>query len=89
MTATKVKLFNSGNSQAVRLPKGFDFPEGGEVYLQRDEVTGDVLVSRRPGTLAWGAFFSGLRTIEEAPAYLGVARPLNMPLVTADAARSA
>lgn len=89
MKTTKVKLFESGNSQAVRLPKGFDFPEGGDIFLQRDEVTGDVLVSRRPGALAWGTFFSGLRTIEEAPPYLGAARPLNMPLVTAEPGRGA
>jgi virulence-associated protein VagC len=79
MKTTKVKLFESGNSQAVRLPKGFDFPEGGDIFLQRDELTRDVLVSRRPGAMAWGAFFSDLRTIEEAPYYLGTARPLNMP----------
>jgi len=87
LKTTKVQLFDSGNSQAVRLPKGFGFPEGGEVYLQRDDVTGGVLVSSRSG--AWGAFFSGLRTIEEAPADLGTTRPLNMPLVTADTGRSA
>ncbi len=28
------RIFKSGNSQAVRLPKGFNF-EGGEVYIKR------------------------------------------------------
>lgn len=74
---TKVNLFNSGNSQAVRLPKGFDFPEGGGVFLHRDEVTGDVLVSRRPGAQAWGGFFGLLTTIQDVPDYL-VNRPLNV-----------
>ncbi len=31
---TTAKIFKSGNSQAVRLPKDFQF-EGGEVYIRR------------------------------------------------------
>ena len=84
LKTTKVKLFDRGNSQAVSLPKGFDFPDGGDVFLQRDEVTGDVLVSRRPGSQVWGGFFGLLLTIEEPPSYFGSARPLNLPLTTGD-----
>ena len=42
MQAT-AKLFNSGNSQAVRLPKAFRMP-GDAVWIQRDEATGDIIL---------------------------------------------
>ena len=42
MQAT-AKLFNSGNSQAVRLPKAFRMP-GNAVWIQRDEATGDIIL---------------------------------------------
>jgi antitoxin VapB len=41
------KLFSNGGSQAVRLPVEFRFP-GDEVYVWRDERTGDVVISARP-----------------------------------------
>ena len=40
------KLFKNGRSQAVRLPAEFRF-EGDEVYIRRDPVTGDVILSPR------------------------------------------
>ena len=43
----KAKIFQSGRSQAVRLPKEFRF-EGSEVYIRRDPKTGDVVLSRKP-----------------------------------------
>lgn len=46
MTKT-AKLFLNGRSQAVRLPAEFRF-EGKEVYIRRDSVTGDVILSRVP-----------------------------------------
>ena len=48
------KLFLNGRSQAVRLPADFRF-EGREVFIRRDEETGDVILSRRPGS--WDSFF--------------------------------
>lgn len=48
------KLFMSGRSQAVRLPKAFRF-EGAEVYIRRDPLTGDVVLSERPTT--WDGLF--------------------------------
>lgn len=48
------KLFRNGRSQAVRLPVDFRF-EGSEVYVRRDPVTGDVILSRRPES--WHDFF--------------------------------
>jgi antitoxin VapB len=47
-----VKLFRNGASQAVRLPAEFRF-EGEEVYATRDDATGDVLLSTRPGAAVW------------------------------------
>lgn len=40
---TSAKLFTSGNSQAVRLPKAFRMP-GDSVWIQRDEATGDIIL---------------------------------------------
>jgi antitoxin VapB len=41
------KIFTTGRSQAVRLPLAyrFDVPE---VFIRRDAVTGDVVLSRKP-----------------------------------------
>lgn len=41
------KVFQTGRSQAVRLPAAFRF-DTKEVYVRRDEATGDVILSRRP-----------------------------------------
>lgn len=40
------KLFKNGRSQAVRPPAEFPF-ESDEVYIRRDPVTGDVILSPR------------------------------------------
>ena len=48
------KLFKNGRSQAVRLPAEFRF-EGKEVFIRKDEKTGDVILSRRPES--WEEFF--------------------------------
>ncbi|MCG8341504.1 MAG: AbrB/MazE/SpoVT family DNA-binding domain-containing protein, partial [Chlorobiales bacterium] len=37
----------SGRSQAIRLPKEFRF-EGTEVFIRRDPLTGDIILSRKP-----------------------------------------
>jgi len=49
------KLFRNGRSQAVRLPADLRF-EGSQVYVRRDEITGDVILSRRPES--WQDFFA-------------------------------
>jgi antitoxin VapB len=41
------KIFQTGRSQAVRLPAAFRF-DTPEVYVRKDSVTGDVILSRRP-----------------------------------------
>ncbi len=40
---TTAKLFQSGNSQAVRLPKAFRMP-GDMVYISRNEATGEIIL---------------------------------------------
>ena len=60
----KAKIFRSGRSQAVRLPKEFRF-EGDEVFVRRDPDTGDVVLSRRPDS--WDELFA-LDTLASVPA---------------------
>lgn len=71
------KLFKNGASQAVRLPAEFRF-EGTEVYATRDEQTGDVLLSARPGSGAWTDFFALMRSID-VPADFMTERSMNVP----------
>lgn len=77
MIVTRIaKLFKNGASQAVRLPVEFRF-EGEEVYVTRDDATGDVVLSTRPGAKTWGDFFELLHSVE-VPADFLVERPLNV-----------
>ena len=55
------KLFMYGRSQAVRLPAAFRF-DATEVFIRRDPVSGDVILSRRPPT--WDGFFAALAGTE-------------------------
>ncbi|MEN3794620.1 AbrB family transcriptional regulator [Fulvimarina sp. MAC3] len=76
MSATRrAKLFTNGARQAVRLPAEFRF-DGDEVYIRRDETTGDVVLSTRPGTRAWSDFFELMETIEVLDAFMAD-RPMN------------
>jgi antitoxin VapB len=77
MPQTRIaKLFKNGSSQAVRLPAEFRF-EGDEVYATRDEVTGDVVLSARPGAKAWRDFFEMMCSIE-VPEDFMADRPMNV-----------
>ena len=49
------KVFQYGRSQAVRLPAEFRF-DTKEVFIRRDERTGDVILSRRPSD--WEGLFA-------------------------------
>lgn len=48
------KLFMNGRSQAVRLPANYRF-NCKEVYIRRNPDTGDVVISRKPGS--WADYF--------------------------------
>ena len=76
------KLFKNGASQAVRLPAEFRF-DGDEVFATRDEITGDVVLSTRPGAGTWGEFFQLMRTID-VPADFMAERPMNIAPVERD-----
>ncbi len=78
MRLTRIaKLFKNGASQAVRLPAEFRF-EGDEVYATRDDRTGDVVLSSRPGAQSWAEFFDLMETIS-VPADFMAERPMNVP----------
>ncbi len=55
------KVFFTGRSQAVRLPKEFRF-DATEVYIRRDPATGDVVLSARPDS--WAGFFALYETTD-------------------------
>jgi antitoxin VapB len=61
------KLFMNGRSQAVRLPAAFRF-DSAEVFIRRDPVSGDVILSRRPPT--WDEFFAALTGAEVPDEFL-------------------
>jgi antitoxin VapB len=77
MTETRIaKLFKNGASQAVRLPIEFRF-ESNEVYITHDDMTGDVVLSNRPGAKTWNDFFELLNAIS-VPAEFMSERPMNV-----------
>lgn len=55
------KLFLNGRSQAVRLPAEFRF-NCKEVFIHRDPQTGDVVLSRKPGS--WKDYFDLLKNVD-------------------------
>lgn len=77
MAETRVaKLFKNGASQAVRLPAEFRF-EGNEVYATRNDATGDVVLSSKPGAKAWSDLFELLHSVEASADFM-TERPLNV-----------
>ena len=55
MAARTARLFTTGRSQAVRLPREFRFA-GDEVFIRRDPKTGDVILSSKPDS--WDGLFA-------------------------------
>lgn len=55
------KIFINGRSQAVRLPAEYRF-DTSEVYIRRDPVTGDVILSSRPSD--WEGLFEALEAAD-------------------------
>jgi antitoxin VapB len=51
----QAQVFQTGGSQAVRLPAPFRF-KAKAVYIRRDDATGDVILSTRAPRLDWRAF---------------------------------
>jgi antitoxin VapB len=67
------KLFANGRSQAVRLPAAFRF-DTTEVFIRKDPLTGDVILSRRPHD--WDGFLLAAQGIEDADDFLSPAERL-------------
>jgi len=65
MQAT-AKLFTSGNSQAVRLPKAFRMP-GDSVWIQKDEATGEITLRPKDDDQRRRNLAELLRMIREEP----------------------
>ena len=55
------KLFMNGRSQAVRLPVNYRF-DCDEVFIRRDPESGDVIISKKPGS--WEDFFKMLESTD-------------------------
>ena len=70
MEIQTAKLFMNGRSQALRLPLAFRF-EGDEVYIRRDQKTGDVVISQKPND--WQGFLDALENVEVPDSFLSVA----------------
>ena len=83
MQTKTAKLFVNGGSQAVRLPAEFRFDGAEEVYVRRDAVTGDVILSAKPTSNAWSDFFA-FRDQAQVPADFMADRPLNEALSLPD-----
>jgi antitoxin VapB len=79
MPTKTARLFNNGGSQAVRLPAEFRF-DGEEVFVRRDERTGDVILSKKAGWNTWQEYLDLRDTATGAvPEEFMADRPLNVP----------
>ena len=76
------RVFNNGNSQAVRLPKQFRIAAS-EVFIRKDAGTGDIVLSTRPTEGGWAEFFA-LRDKTRLPKDFMNERPMNMLEVARD-----
>jgi len=77
MSETRIAtLFEAGPNQAVRLPPELRLP-GDWVYVTRDDATGDLVLSARPGARTWYTFFDLLETTDVPDDFM-VDRPLNV-----------
>ena len=54
---TTAKLFTTGHSQAVRLPKAFRMP-GTEVWIRKNEATGAITLIPKPTKKSLDEFFA-------------------------------
>jgi antitoxin VapB len=65
VTPKTAKVFNNGGSQAVRLPAEFRF-DSDQVYVRRDERTGDVILSTHPRS-SWTEFMARRKELGPLP----------------------
>ena len=67
------KLFVNGRSQAVRLPAAYRF-DTHEVFIRKDPLTGDVILSRRPDD--WSGFLAATENSQVPDDFLSSAERL-------------
>ena len=60
MQAT-AKIFSTGHSQAVRLPKAFRV-DAKEMWISKNEVTGEITLKPKPSPDSLEAFFALLKS---------------------------
>lgn len=51
------KVFNTGHSQAVRLPKAFRV-DATEMWISKNEMTGEITLKPKPNADSLEAFFA-------------------------------
>lgn len=59
---TTAKVFSTGNSQAIRLPKAFRV-QVAEMWISRNEATGELTLTPKPQPDDWEAFFALLQSM--------------------------
>ncbi len=68
------KLFANGRSQAVRLPAAYRF-DTSEVFIRKDPLTGDVILSRRPQD--WDGFLAAAQGVQVPDDFLSPSERLD------------
>lgn len=68
MVAT-AKIFTTGNSQAVRLPKAFRV-DASEMWITRNEGTGEIILKPKPAPDALAAFLAELHSMPTTDEFL-------------------
>jgi len=63
------KVFTTGNSQAVRLPKAFRV-NAREMWIARNEHTGEITLTPKPDVDALQAFFTVLQSLPASDEFL-------------------
>lgn len=66
VTATTAKVFTTGNSQAVRLPKAFRVNTA-EMWITKNEVTGEIVLKPKDDNQRQRNLERLFRMIEEEP----------------------
>jgi antitoxin VapB len=68
MSAT-AKIFSTGNSQAVRLPKAFRV-NATEMWISKNAVTGEITLTPKPTQESLNAFFAMLTSFPPSAEFL-------------------
>ena len=68
MSAT-AKIFSTGNSQAVRLPKAFRV-DATEMWISKNEITGEIILKPKPTQDSLNAFFAQLTSFSPSAEFL-------------------